>query len=446
MIQFQKLCQKHAVWLLSILSLGLLSMTDGHGRRFEDTSTWAARQQQIAFSKIMGNISRPDAAPGSVVAAPSHSNPDYYFHWVRDAALTMDTVVGIYQTTQSKPLKNQLAHVLMDYISFSRINQISKTLTGLGEPKFNVDGTPYNLPWGRPQNDGPALRAITATHLAFLLLREGQADYVHRVLYDGTLPTSSLIKTDLEYVSHHWRDTSFDLWEEVRASHFYTRMVQRRALVEGAQLARVLGDMGAAEFYTLQAKLISQDLGRFFRSDSQSIIASLDWAEGVNYKNSNLDVAILLGVLHGDAGDGFLNASSPWVLSTTQRLISSFSQLYNVNRALNAPGVAIGRYPEDQYSGSGFSGGNPWLLATAAVGEIYFKAAAELKCSNPQSAAQYRALGEQFLQRIQYHANPDGSMYEQWDRNTGYATSAPDLTWSYASFLTLMNARAAASR
>ena len=34
------------------------------------------------------------------------------------------------------------------------------TLSGLGEPKINIDCTPFNGEWGRPQNDGPALRGI----------------------------------------------------------------------------------------------------------------------------------------------------------------------------------------------------------------------------------------------------------------------------------------------
>jgi glucoamylase len=418
------------------------ALVDGH--QLGDTETWATRQQQIAFNKILANISRSDGAKGSVVAAPSHSDPDYYYHWVRDAALTMDTIVTIYQSSRDERVKDQLANILMDYISFSRANQQTQTLTGLGEPKFYLNGAAYNDPWGRPQNDSPALRAVTATHLAFALIQEGQLDYVKKVLYDGAFPSSSLIKTDLEYVASHWRDSSFDLWEEVKADHFYTRMVQRRALVEGAQLARILGDAGAAQHYQTEATLISQDLGRFLRSDSQSIVASLNRVEGVNYKNSNLDVAVLLGVLHGNAGDGFLPASSPWVLNTAQKLISSFAQLYPVNRDRNVPGVAIGRYPEDRYSGSGFNGGNPWVLTTAAAAEIFYKASVELKRRDPKISAQYRALGDQYLQRIQYHSNPDGSMSEQWDKNSGYMTSAPDLTWSYASFLTLMKARAAA--
>jgi glucoamylase len=447
-----QLCKTMAIALALIVSAvptshvrAATALNDAHGRQMQDPVAWATRQQQIAFSKILANISRTDAAPGSVVASPSHSNPDYYYHWVRDAALTMDTIVTAYQTSRTAQQKTYLSHLLMDYINFSRSNQTAQTLTGLGEPKFYVDGRPYSDPWGRPQNDGPALRAITATHLAFILLQEGQTDYVRKVLYDSTLPTNSLIKADLEYVAYHWKDTSFDLWEEVRADHFYTRMVQRRALIQGAQLAHILGDSGAATFYSQQAALISQDLGRFWRADLQSFVPSLNWQEGVNYKNSGIDIAVLLGVLHGDAGDGFLPASHPSVLSTAQRLVNAFDQLYPINRDGNgALGTAIGRYPEDLYSGNGFAGGNPWPLATAAVGEIYYRAAAELKNSNPQAARTYRALGDSFLQRLEFHSNPDGSMSEQWDRNSGFMTSANDLTWSYASFLTLMMARNAA--
>lgn len=31
--------------------------------------------------------------------------------------------------------------------------------SGLGEPKFNINLTAYTGPWGRPQHEGPAVRA-----------------------------------------------------------------------------------------------------------------------------------------------------------------------------------------------------------------------------------------------------------------------------------------------
>jgi glucoamylase len=41
---------------------------------------------------------------------------------------------------------------------------------GLGEPKFMADETPFTGSWGRPQRDGPALRATTMIELGWWLL------------------------------------------------------------------------------------------------------------------------------------------------------------------------------------------------------------------------------------------------------------------------------------
>ena len=154
-----------------------------------------------------------------------------------------------------------------------------------GEPKFNVDGSAFNGPWGRPQNDGPALRAIALIHLATILIQEGEIPYVRSVLYDSALPTSSVIKTDLEYVASQWNQPSFDPWEEVEGDHFFTRMVQRRALIEGAGLASILGDSRAAQLYTAQAQAIGQAMGGFLDSSHSLILETINRVAGLDYKN-----------------------------------------------------------------------------------------------------------------------------------------------------------------
>jgi len=57
------------------------------------------------------------------------------------------------------------------------------------------------------------------------------------------------IKTDLEYVAHNWQENSFDLWEESNGDNFFTKMVQRKALINGAAFATQMNDTGAAAFY-----------------------------------------------------------------------------------------------------------------------------------------------------------------------------------------------------
>ena len=198
-----------------------------HDLALED---WISYQEPLAFKNLVRNISAPGTAKGSVLASPSKNSPDYFFHWVRDAAVVMDEMVTRYETAIILKNKNRYLESLIDYIYFSKLNQQTPNLSGgLGEPKFNVDGTAFSESWGRPQDDGPAMRAATLIHLAKVWLKEGNEKLVAEKLYDGT--ANSIIKKDLEYVSHQWKNVSFELWEEVKGHHFHTRMVQYRAMI-----------------------------------------------------------------------------------------------------------------------------------------------------------------------------------------------------------------------
>ena len=48
--------------------------------------------------------------------------------------------------------------------------------TGLGEPKFEINQTAFKGSWGRPQRDGPALRAIALMSYINWLLDNGGTD------------------------------------------------------------------------------------------------------------------------------------------------------------------------------------------------------------------------------------------------------------------------------
>lgn len=55
-------------------------------------------------------------------------------------------------------------------------------------------------------------------------------------------------------VSQNWNQTTFDLWEEVSSSSFFTTAVQHRAMREGAKFAKLVGHADVASTYTAQAK------------------------------------------------------------------------------------------------------------------------------------------------------------------------------------------------
>jgi glucoamylase len=426
------------VFILVFNLVSVHSAPAARGQSEASLDQWLAQEEPIAIERMLSNIAPPGAAPGAVVASPSKNNPDYFYYWIRDASLTMNAVITLYLQESNPALKSHYATLLLDWVHFSRNNQLTPNPSGtVGEPKFNADGSAFNGAWGRPQDDGPSLRAITLVRLARIWLAEGKEADVRQLLYDGALPSRSVIKEDLEYVSNHWQQTCFDLWEEVHGDHFHTRMVERRALLEGASLAALLGDTGAADWYHKQAKLIETDLLAHWDAQKGIIVETIHRDGGADYKSSGLDAGVILGVLEGDTGDGFLSASDSRVLATARAIQKAFQSAYPINKGA-APGIAIGRYPEDRYDGYSSSGlGNAWFVNTNAFAELYYRAAAQMRVRGDVARAErFKEEGDSFLSRTRYHTDAAGHYSEQMNRVTGMMQGATDLTWSYASVLT----------
>ncbi|RYZ83759.1 MAG: hypothetical protein EOP06_19340 [Proteobacteria bacterium] len=427
---------------------------------------------------MYGNISPANALRGVILASPSKLDPNYYYYWIRDGALVMRSVLLLRETTQGAE-HDRHDKAMIDYVRFSRANQIQTGPEAMGEPRFNTDGTINTEPWGRPQNDGPALRALTLMRYARALIAEGKKDFVDKELYSGKYPADTVIKADLEYIGHHWRFKCIDLWEEIWGQHFFTRAVQLAALREGTAFARELGDAGAAGFYEKEANNIEAELAKHWSAQRDYYLATVDSNAGPDHqKPTELDTAVLLGALSAEQTTGPLALTDGKILSTAVKIENAFAVLYSVNKDKKL-GTAIGRYTEDYYYG-----GNPWPLATAAFAELHYKVATLVKNSDSfkleasqlgffrQAVAGMAGVslaegtdiaadanlksqvvtalitrGDGFMNRIRSHANKDGSLSEQFDRDSGYMRSAYDLTWSYSAFIraTLARNRATAN-
>ncbi len=419
--------------------------------RETELDQWIRNVRPMMVNHLRANISPQGTLPGTVVASPSRSHPNYYYHWVRDASLVMLAALD-QNFVRVNGSQNLTSDELRDYIVLTRRHQnMTNPSGGPGEPKFNVDGSIFDEPWGRPQNDGPALRAMSMIKIANMWLDQGHEDSVRALLWDGSF--TSVIKMDLEFVSHHWQDTCFDLWEETKGHHFYTQFVQRRSMIEGAKLARRLNDHTAADWYEKQARGLEQSLERYWDPNRGYIVETLDRDGGSDYKTSNLDTGVILGLLHGSLGDGFMAFSDERVIRTAQALEKSFQEIYTINHQGHW-GVAIGRYPEDRYTGveivPSADGGNPWFLTTLALAEYYYRLAKEVKDSGKNLVGfsergrdlvlKLQRHGDEFLNRARFHMG-DNRMSEQINRQSGYMQGAHDLTWSYASFLTAIGHR-----
>ncbi len=396
---------------------------------------------QVSIKHLLNNLKHPGISPGAVIASPSTSSPNYFFHWTRDAALTHESLYQLFESTQDSELKQQIRSFANSWIDFetkAQINSMGKT-AGLGEPRFFVNGFVNEAEWGRPQSDGPASRAITMMLWAQkILTEENGEDFVKTKLYRVEWPATSLIKMDLEYVAHNWRAPSFDLWEEVRGLHFYTLAMQRKALMMGAKLADRLQDLAAATFYLIEARNIEAQMNRFLEAGKPYVVVTLDHPDWTGNKHSGLDIAIAIAVNHVLYDDPFFTSHKDLFTNTLVELEKRFREIYPINHIdSHAPG--IGRYPEDIYDGVAFSGAHPWFLATHASAEYYCKIS-KLEASS-ERALELKNKGLSFMARTLRHRNQEtGEMSEQFSRYTGHLAGASHLTWSYASYITAYQA------
>jgi glucoamylase len=235
-----------------------------------------------------------------------------------------------------------------------------------------------------------------------------------------------------------------------------------------------MNDTLAAEWYLSQASQITLSLEHHWSEAKGYIVSGLKNAQDIR---SGLDISTILGVLHSSNLPS-LGPDDDRVLSTFVHLVERFAKSFDVNRVTHDSdghplGVAVGRYPEDVYDGTGVSNGNPWYLATASLAEFLYKLAnvyqkegrivitarslpffrdflklksIEIDYLSANSITFSAVIktckirGDEFLRRIKYYS-PIANLSEQYDSFSGINLGAKDLTWSYASLLSAHRAR-----
>lgn len=367
---------------------------------------WVHAQNSIALERLLDNFIDEN---GAILASPSRNEPDYYYQWVRDSAIVVNTLVKQLPAIEQNLQYDQLVHrrilqFLNNSFVLQRLDNLSgkgvpTSIRGLGEPKFNVDNTQFNENWGRPQNDGPPLRIITILNYLQHLNNTGkQIDHIitHNAK-EGFLPFKvtkdifdNILFWDLQFIVDEWKSENFDLWEEVRGHHFFTSVMQLYAIERTLPIAK--------QNHLLRKKFVESlvdtrhkirefilDNRTGFISKSANHIISCPEIYG---KRSGLDIATILASIYTHDGSNtsehldLFHVDNRYILNTLYGLTESMSDLYPINRENerhskkhNLAAVALGRYPEDVYDGVGISEGNPWYLATAAAAEHMYKLA-----------------------------------------------------------------------
>ncbi len=234
---------------------------------------------------------------------------------------------------------------------------------------------------------------------------------------------------DLTFVSRHWREPSYDIWEEEKGQHYYTLCVSAAALAAGAERLTRPGDARQAHVWQTESREIRRVLDGFW-APQEKYYRSRVLASG-QPSTKELDIAVVLAAIHSDPEGGAPahTVRDPRVHATLDRLEAHFAQAYPINR--NRRGAAMGRYDGDVY----YSGG-AYYFSTLGAAELCYRAARAAP-----ARAGWLQRGDAFLRTVQEFTPPGGELSEQFDQATGVQTSAKHLAWSYAALISCVAAR-----
>ncbi len=439
--------------------------------------------QLVKHRRNYGQTIRP--ARGSILASPDLAeNPDYFFHWLRDSSIVIDGLRvliedGILREAGLKLFrefvafslalsrldgranphdKEERAGVLPDFVQYVRTREEMRRIRGeavLGEARLAADGRLDILQWSRPQNDGPALRALA-------LMRYWRNEDLQPLL--PVAAVRALIEGDLDYTALHWREPCYDIWEEHNRRHYHTQIAQYGALIDGAEWARSLGQTRRAEKCAAAARELAPVLDQYFDRKARAYLTPLPDPSLKPTPTMRLDFAVILGVVQAARESGPHSPADPKALATLIKLEQMFDRVYPINRKRpKGCGTAHGRYEGDVY----FTGG-AFFFSTLGAAEFYYRfalaaasgvkialssynrgALAEMLAEEPEAlgkgvlSPRYRApLARALIERgdavmaMARRFTPDsGELAEQFSQIDGAPTSALNLTWSYASFI-----------
>eukprot|EP00928_Gymnodinium_smaydae_P011922 TRINITY_DN14359_c0_g1_i1.p1 TRINITY_DN14359_c0_g1~~TRINITY_DN14359_c0_g1_i1.p1 ORF type:complete len:578 (-),score=133.74 TRINITY_DN14359_c0_g1_i1:48-1781(-) len=406
---------------------------------------------------------------GGIVASPDSDTPggSYIYEWERDSALSARALLdAVAPSWGIKVISKQMEGYARRTVMQQALRD-PNDIDVRSEPKFSLpNGDVFDGWWCRPQSDGPGLRALTLMDLASYMDNE----FIESYLWTGNVSDDrhgGAIAYDLAFIVEGGVEKSTcDLWEEVEGTDlFWNRLTAHKALLVGARFAAKRGEKMLAERYTKAAKKINATLLEAHWNKQSRYLAEIPGKR-------EIDGAVILALNEGyddEQDTDFLAPESLLVASTVLAYNKAFCEEFPINnrdtmRAV--PGILYGRYLGDEYAG-----GNPWVLTTAALARLLYRAGtrvAEVRIPSSETLAIWRRAlggaaeffsedespytvsrgfllaGDSVLLRLREHVIDDKfRLDEQLSRATGTQKAAKSLTWSYAELFKAMTERKA---
>lgn len=371
--------------------------------------------QEICVKKMIENINKTKA----FIASPSTNNPDYVYHWTRDAALTIRVIIDKYKKTK----ESKYFQILIKYVSCEHELQQLRTKGGLGEPKYNVERRSFDEDWGRPQNDGSALRG-----LAMLQILPFLDDEYASIAKKLVIP---MIKNDVDYMSSNLENHCFDLWEERDAYHFYTRVIQCKFMKEATLYFydNPSGYFDDDELLCMNIKFerLKELINHHY--DSFSVISAFNLEGKEQHRD---DASIMLALCHIDYDTDIIDKNVYFLIDNNLfNLVCYFCEKYQNNE-----NKMIGRYMDDKYFD-----GHVWILCTLGMAQYLLHRRHKYNNfendeNNPYAEDKRDTLNnflnpENIIKSI-LNINENLDLAEQYDPDRKLQISAKNLTWNYS--------------
>ncbi|KAM3081175.1 hypothetical protein ACMFMF_003091 [Clarireedia jacksonii] len=358
--------------------------------------SFIATESPIALSRILCNIGSDGAcaqgaASGIVIASPDKVNPDYFYTWTRDSALTFKSLVDTFISgTYSASLQQEIE----SYIS------AQAGLQTVSNPSGNQTG--FDL-WEEVQ--GSSFFTIAAQHRALV---EGSA--LAKQIGQSCTYCDSQAPQVLCFLQTFWSPSSGYIISNINANNGRSGKDANSIL----STIQTFDPSAACDATTFQPCSDRALANHKVVTDSFRSIYSINSgiAEGV---------AVSVGRYPEDSYYG----GNPWYLNTLAAAEQLYDALYTWNKigSITVTSTSLAFFRD--FSSSVTAG--TYASSTSTYTTLY-------------NAIKTYADG--YVNIVATYAQSNGSLSEQFNRAGGAPLSAYDLTWSYAAFLTAAARRA----
>ncbi|KAI0267066.1 Six-hairpin glycosidase-like protein [Gloeopeniophorella convolvens] len=326
---------------------------------------------------LLHDTTGPEAgADVGVVAAviPDPQHPEFSVYWLRDACLVYHPWINELTVLGDTSLRGIVDDMVQALTRTQQVISLAGNVFtgGIEEAVFDVHLNMLldpNARIGSPAADGPPFRVAELIKYAEWLIQPEQSN--------GTWVTDVLwpvINLDLQWISSHWNQSSWDLWwPPVWGGSYWTASLQYRALRGGARLGRKIGrELNVVE-YDAHASMVLDYMQTFWNDKeefmTETTITNVSLGRS-GYGSAPLTVSVLNFDPSLGCDDATFQPCSPRALSSLKVVGEKFKEFFPLSQNFTDDQPPYyGFFTEDE-----FIGGQPQFFASFNSAEQLYDA------------------------------------------------------------------------